>query len=48
MIGASMRKQFIKNNTYPKDTLTGMGVEKAKVELAKGRSIVEIVGDYGI
>ncbi len=28
------------------DTLTGMGVEKAKEELAKGRSIVEIVGDY--
>ena len=30
------------------DTLTGMGVDKAKEELAKGRSIVEIVGDYGI
>ena len=28
------------------DTLTGMGVEKAKAELAKGRTIVEIVGDY--
>lgn len=30
------------------DTLTGMGIDKAKEELAKGRSIVEIVGDYGI
>ncbi|MBQ8876085.1 MAG: N-acetylmuramic acid 6-phosphate etherase [Clostridia bacterium] len=28
------------------DTLTGMGVEKAKAELAKGRSIVDIVGEY--
>ena len=28
------------------DTLTGMGVEKAKRELEKGRSILEIVGDY--
>ena len=28
------------------DTLTGMGVEKAKAELAKGRTIVDIVGDY--
>ncbi|MBR2647187.1 MAG: N-acetylmuramic acid 6-phosphate etherase [Clostridia bacterium] len=28
------------------DTLTGIGVEKAKEELSKGRSIVEIVGDY--
>ncbi len=28
------------------DTLTGMGVEAAKAELAKGRTIVEIVGDY--
>jgi len=28
------------------DTLTGMGVDAAKAELAKGRSIVEIVGDY--
>ena len=30
------------------DTLTGMGIDKAKEELSKGRSIVEIVGDYGI
>lgn len=28
------------------DTLTGMGVDAAKAELAKGRTIVEIVGDY--
>lgn len=28
------------------DTLTGMGVERAKEELSKGRSIVEIVEDY--
>ncbi len=28
------------------DTLTGMGVAAAKAELAKGRSIVEIVEDY--
>ena len=30
------------------DTLTGMGIDKAKEELSKGRSIVEIVGDYGV
>ena len=28
------------------DTLTGIGIEKAKEELEKGRSILEIVGDY--
>ena len=28
------------------DTLTGMGVEAAKAELSKGRTIVDIVGDY--
>jgi N-acetylmuramic acid 6-phosphate etherase len=28
------------------DTLTGMGIEQAKQELAKGRSIVEIVREY--
>ena len=28
------------------DTLTGMGVERAKEELSKGRSIVEIVEEY--
>ncbi len=28
------------------DTLTGMGVDSAKAELSKGRSIVEIVEDY--
>lgn len=28
------------------DTLTGMGIERAKEELEKGRSILEIIGDF--